>query len=166
MGVVLNPGGAQACTLQETTTLYSDASDTACRDFHPITGWFLGPQAEEHINHKEGLAVLQAIRTYNLRNVTIRIFTDSTTIMWYLRKWGEKFETELPHEATLARMSGREILLDPHWIPSKENPADGPSRVPHSPLTQSSLHPQVMGFIQDKFTHPWEGLVDTPFIPG
>lgn len=74
--------------------IYSDASDLAwgatldLLGTQPLTGYFQDHKVQEHINYKEGLAVLEAIRTYNLWGVTLKVFTDNTTIMWYLKKWG------------------------------------------------------------------------------
>ena len=76
-----------------THTLYSDASDLGWGAVSeafpdPIAGWFLHPQLQDHINLKEARALLEAIQVYNLRDVHLQVYTDSTTVFWYLKKWG------------------------------------------------------------------------------
>ena len=46
------------------------------------------PQLEEHINLKETRALLEAIQVCNLKNVHLQLYTDSTTVFWYIKKWG------------------------------------------------------------------------------
>ena len=48
----------------------------------------------------------------------------------------------------------RNLQVTPHWIPSQENPADGPSRKAWSPLAHSILHPQVVQDILAHFHYP------------
>ena len=61
-----------------------------------IAGWFLHPHLQEHINLKETRALLEAIQVYNLRDVHLQVYTDSTTVFWYIKKWG----AEVYHSTT------------------------------------------------------------------
>lgn len=59
----------------------------------------------------------------------------------------------------------RNLQITPHYIPSLENPADGPSREDLHPLVYSTLHPQVMEFIQSIFSQKNTGYTAQPFHP-
>ena len=143
-----------------THTLYSDASDLGWGAVSeafpdPIAGWFLHPQLQDHINLKEARALLEAIQVYNLRDVHLQVYTDSTTVFWYLKKWGGR---SLKLNALMRDLWSltiqRNLAITPHWLPSAENPADTPSRRPWSPLAHSMLHPQVVESILGHFAHP------------
>ena len=82
-------------------TLFSDASDQGWGALtssspDPIAGWFIHPQVEEHINLKETRALLEAIQLYNLRDLNLQVYTDSTTLYWYIKKWGGGACTSTP----------------------------------------------------------------------
>ena len=86
----IKTGQARVTTVQARN---SDASDMWCGAVSencpdPIARWFLHPQLEEHINLKETRALLEAIQVCNLRNVHLQLYTDSTTVFWYIKKWG------------------------------------------------------------------------------
>ena len=139
-------------------TLFSDASDLGWGAVSqgspdPIAGWFPPPLLQEHISLKETRAILEAIKVYNLRNVHLQVYTDSTTVYWYIRKWGGR---SLHLNALVKELwtlcNQRNLVLTPHWIPSAENPADGPSRKAWSPLANSILHPQVVRDILHQFS--------------
>jgi hypothetical protein len=152
--------------------LFSDASDNgwgAVRDWQggePTYGWFPSHQAVEHINYKEGLATLEALRAYPLRDMEVHLYTDNTTLMWYLKKWGGR-------SARMNRVvkdiwdwcQTRNLFIVPHYVPSAQNPADGPSREGFHPLVESSLSPQLMLHIQQAFATTAPGLTALPFSP-
>lgn len=153
--------------------LYTDASDQgwgATVDFHPQAhpayGWFIGPQAQLHINVKEGEAAHQALLVYGLRDTHIHLYTDNTTLWWYIHKWGGRS----PEMNSVVRKiwhlcQEKNIQLTPHYIPSLENPADMPSRMAMHPLVHSSLCPQVMELIQHTFQSAKGDFIPKPFTP-
>ena len=57
----------------------------------PVFGHF--PHAERdtlHINAKERIAAEKAILTLDIRNTVLHLYTDSTTLLWYILHWGER----------------------------------------------------------------------------
>lgn len=154
------------------TRVFSDASDQgwgATADLHPHNpafGWFNGPRAQHHINIKEGQAALQALLVYNLRDTHVHLYTDNTTLWWYLHKWGGRSQEMNKVVKKIWDVSQeRNLTITPHYIPSLENPADQPSRVAPNPLSLSSLHPTVMQDIEKIFTDPARGYSPKPFRP-
>lgn len=118
----------------------------------PIWGWFLPPVIQDHINLKETRALLESILVYNLKNAEVHVWTDSTTLFWYLLKWGGRslqLNSLLRELWIMAQERG--LVITPHWVPSQDNPADGPSRRLWSPLQNSMLHPMVVSHIFNHF---------------
>ena len=47
----------------------------------------LGPLSQEHhINIKECMAAIHAIKIYNLKDTKLHLYTDSNTFIWYAKK--------------------------------------------------------------------------------
>ena len=51
----------------------------------PLSGWFRDPEVLQHINYKETKALIETILVYHLQ---LSYYTESTTLWWYITKWG------------------------------------------------------------------------------
>jgi hypothetical protein len=121
----------------------------------PVFGHF--PHAERdtlHINAKETIAAEKAILTLDIRNTVLHLYTDSTTLLWYILHWGGKSRKLNAQVRRLWDLcQERDIHIIPHFVPSRDNPADQPSRRPESAGHESSLHPEVMNHILQWAVH-------------
>jgi hypothetical protein len=132
-------------------TIYTDASDqgwgvVAEPEGPPVFGHFpLADRDTLHINAKETIAAEKAILTLDIRNTVLHLYTDSTTLLWYILHWGGKSRKLNAQVRRLWDLcQERDIHIIPHFVPSRENPADQPSRRPECAGHESSLHPEVM----------------------
>jgi hypothetical protein len=130
-------------------TVYTDASDlgwgvVAEPECPQAFGHFTEASAH-HINVKEAMAAEKAILTLDIRSTRLHLYTDSTTLLWYILHWGGKSRTLNAQMRRLwAICQERDIQIIPHFVPSQLNPADRPSRRPECLGHGISLHPEVM----------------------
>ena len=93
-------------------------------------GWFSQEQMSFHINRKEFLAGLLALRSFAPRNCNVQLYTDSMAFYWYIKHWGgrsprlNKVIREL-HDYCVQH----EVVIHPHYVPTQLNPADAWSRI-------------------------------------
>ena len=125
--------------------IYTDASEEgwgAVVPMHPNTlawGWFRKEKGE-HINVKEFLAGVNALKAYALTSGQLHFYTDSMTLYWYLKKWGGRKE----HLNDIIRelwtfCQDNDLTITPFYVPSLLNPADAPARRPWG-TAQATLH--------------------------
>ena len=146
-----------------TEAIYTDASlegwgATGSSGEDCIWGTFPDQFQDFHINLKECVAATKAIQTYDIRNTTLHINTDSTTLYWYIRHWGGRSQKmNLVVRQLWEICQERSVHIIPHFVPSAANLADQPSRWNPGRLTETSLHPGVMD-VALKWAHA-HGLV-------
>lgn len=154
----------------ESTRIYTDASDAgwgatlSWEDDQPLFGQFRDGDAEFHINMKEALAAVHALEMYQPKNCTVHLITDSTTLFWYIKHWGGRS----PQLNEIIRRlwdlcQVQNLNLEPHFVFSEENPADGPSRRGSQQLSESSLHPEAMKIVrhwakENNFQPKWDWM--------
>ena len=134
--------------------MYSDASDLAWGgvlqgNAQAAFGWFLN--REEHINVKEFRGALLTIQAYALRDTTLRFFTDSMVLYWYLRKWGGR---KPRFNALILQLwnftQANRIEIQPFYVHTSVNPADIWSRLRWTP-SEATFPSDVLTWILEEF---------------
>ena len=91
-------------------------------------------EVKYHINIKEMLAVKLALKSFakNFSNVSNKIFLDNTTVVSVFKNMGtsHNFHLNCICKQTWEWCKDRNIWLFTIYINTKENLADGPSRIP------------------------------------
>ena len=144
--------------------LYTDASDQgwgATLQSMEVSGIWSPPQSSLSINHRELIAVGLALQYFLpfVEGRTVAIFTDNTTAISYLKKFGGTRSATLNTVAQgIIRFCERNsILLMPQFVPGKLNvKADALSRQNQILGAEWTLCQEVV----DQLIHKWPCIVD------
>ena len=148
-------------------TIFSDASSTgwgAVCNRTPIGGVWSTSERLLHINVLELLAAQFAVRSFHrqvqTRPLLIRLLIDNTTTVSYINRMGGTHSQLLSDIAcSLWRWcTEKQITLQAEYLPSAENPADGPSRGAIMDSSDWQLDPAVFSALCQQL--PWQPSID------
>ena len=131
--------------------IFTDASDTgwgAVCEGQKIGGhWTAEERIWFHINYKELLAVLFAVKVFlkNKSNIHVRLFIDNTTAIAYVNNFGgNKPQMNLLARRLWLWLLEKHIIVSAVYIRSSDNvQADNSSRKNYSGPKEWKLHPKV-----------------------
>ena len=84
-------------------------------------------------------------------------------LWWYIKNWGDQIlRLNSIMRSIWEQVTRRNLVISPHYVPSKENPADEPSRRRLHPLVTSRLHPEVYSricaYFADRIAPKWDWM--------